>query len=114
MGWCNSPLPLQRLSGQPVREVPVGQPWLPREDAWDVQGCLGDALRSGGGCATPECAAVLPRLAEGSWGLAESAACSRMRAEKERQRREVVCSELYAEIISVWMSRLGSDGAVGD
>lgn len=77
-------------------------------------GCPGDVLRSGGGCATPECAAVLPRLAEGSWGLAESAACSRMRAEKERQRREVVCSELYAEIISVWMSRLGSDGAVGD
>lgn len=86
----------------------------PREDAWDVQGCPGDVLHSWGGCAAPESAAVLLRPAEGSWGLAESASCRRMRAEKEKQRREVVCRELYAEIISVWMSRLGFDAAVGD
>lgn len=57
---------------------------------------------------------MLPRPAEGSWGLAESAPRGRMRAEKEKQRREVACSKLYAEIISVWMSGLGLDTAVGD
>lgn len=37
-----------------------------------------------------------------------------MRAEKEKQRGEVVCRELCAEIIGVWMSGLGLDAAVGD
>lgn len=56
---------------------------------------------------------MLPRPAEGSWGLAESAARGRTRAEKEKQRKEVVCRELCAEIISVCVSRLGLDAAVG-
>lgn len=56
---------------------------------------------------------MFPHPAEGSWGLAESAARRRTRAEKEKQRKEVVCSELCAEIISVCVSCPGLDAAVG-
>lgn len=123
---------LQSSSSWDVNSSPSNKSWAGRfglvQFSPPFAAALGAALEGPLGCSgmprcrapllagpcCSECAAVPPRPAEGSRGLAESAARGRMRAEKEKQRRGVVCSELSAEIISVWVSGLGLDGAVGD